>query len=320
MTGAASPRPARQPRRAARAARPSDVAARRRILLTGADSLVGARVLRGLLEASMEVVALAASRTDEDIPPGVIRVVANRTGTQWTDWAAGCSAAVHVGPGLGERPADDGGCFGVGPADTNALLAACQRHGIPRVVLVSCLGASPAAASARQRAAGAAEETLRAAGLAITVLRPAWLAAPGPSLVARVLHAVRAGRLVALYGGGAFPLQTIAADDVAGAVVRCLHDDSTCGRVFELVAGDPIPFVELARRLAAAAQQRLRTLAIPRRLALPLASLLRRRPGTVMTPDEILALWARNTGDAAAARAHFGALSGGLDLVPRAGA
>ncbi len=287
--------------------------------MTGADSLVGARVLRGLLEASMEVVALATFRTDKDIPPGVIRVVANRTGNQWTEWAAGCSAAVHVGPGLGERPADDGGCFGVGPADTNALLAACQRHGIARVLLVSCLGASPAATSARQRAAGAAEEALWAAGLAATVLRPAWLAAPGPSLVARLLHAVRAGRLVALYGGGGFPLQTVAADDVASAVIRCLHDDSTCGCVFELAAEDPVPFVELLRRIAATVQQRLRTLSIPRRLALPVASLLQRRSGTVLTPDEILALWAGRTADAAAARARFGPLSGGLGPPPEFG-
>lgn len=317
MTPIASPRPARQPRRTARS---TQQAAPRRVLLTGADSLVGARVLQRLLDASCEVVALATSRTDEPIPPGVIRVVTNRNGSKWSDWAAHCRAAVHVGPGLGERPADDGGCFGVGPHDTAALLAACQRHGIARVVLVSCLGASTAAASARQRAAGAAEETLQRAALALTILRPAWLAAPGPSLVARVLQAVRAGRLIALYGGGAHRLQTIAADDVARVVLHCLDDDSTCGRAFDLAAAEAIPFVELVRRIAPAVRKRLRILSVPRRFALPLASLLQRQPTAVLTRDEILALWAGSTGDVGAARAAFGVLSGGLDRLPEASA
>lgn len=286
------------------------------MLITGADSLVGARVLQRLLDASCEVVALARTRASETIPPGVIRVVADRTGTAWSDWAAGCSAAVHVGPGLGERPSDDGGCHGVGARDTAALLAACQRHGIARVVLVSCLGAAATAAAARQRAAWAAEEALRGASLASTVLRPAWLAAQGPSLVARLANAARGGRLVALYGGGRYPVQTISADDVASAVVRCLDDVDTVGRAFHLAGTAGVPFIEVVRLIAATTQHRARTIAVPRRLSLPIAALLQRRPSAVLTRDELVALWTGDPVDTAAAQVAFGILASGLDLSP----
>ncbi len=310
MTRVVSPRTARSPRRTPstrRNPRP------RRVLVTGADSLVGSRVLQRLLAASCEVVAVTQTRAAELLPAGVIRVVAEPTSAAWSDWAIGCCAAVHVGPGLGERPSEDGGGRGVGARDTEALITACQHHGIARVVLVSCFGAAADAASARQRAAWAAEDALRAAPFATTVLRPVWLAAPGPSLLARLADAVRAGRLVALYGGGTYPVQTVAADDVASAVVRCLDDRESIGRTFDLAGDLGVPFVELVRRTAAAARQRARTISIPRRFALPLVTFLQRRPTAMLTRDELLALWAGITADPAAARAAFGPLTSSLE-------
>lgn len=309
MTRAASPRTTRSSRRNSRTRQ--DVPPRR-VLITGADSLVGVRVLQRLVEASCEVVAVARTRASKVIPPGVIRVVADRTSGAWSDWVAGCGAAVHVGSGLGERPSDDSGCQGVGTRDTAALIAACQRHGITRVVLVSCLGAAVDAASARQRAAWAAEQALREAPLATTVLRPAWLAAPGSSLVARLSHAVRAGRLVAVFGDGRYPLQTVAAEDVAHAVERCLDDSNTVGRTFDLAGGDGMPFIEMVRRTAAAVRQRARIIVIPRRFALPLVSFSQHRANALLTRDELLALWAGTTVDSAAGQAAFGQLSSGF--------
>ncbi len=314
MTRPAPPRSTRAPRRTSRTRRGAPP---RRVLVTGADSLVGARVLQRLLDAGCEVVCVARTRASDALPPGVIRVVADRTSATWGAWAAGCSAAVHVGPGLGERPADDGGCQGVGVSDTAALIAACQRHGPGRVVLVSCLGAAATAASARQRAAWAAEEALRAAPLEITVLRPVWLAAPGLSLPARLADAVRAGRLIALYGGGHHPVQTMAADDVARVVVRCLDDRDTAGQTFDLAAGPAVPFIEVVRCTAAALRQRARTIVVPKRLALPLVAFMQRRPTAMLTRDELLALWAGNTADPAAGQAAFGPLASGLEPTPQ---
>ncbi len=313
MTRAASPRTTRSSRRNSPT---RQAVSPRRVLITGADSLVGARVLQRLIEASCEVVGVTRTRASDVLPPGVIRVVADRTSGAWSDWAAGCCAAVHVGSGLGERPSDDSGCQGVGARDTAALIAACQRHGITRVLLVSCIGAAVDAASARQRAAWAAEETLRAAPLATTVLRAAWLAAPGPSLLARLADAVRAGRLVALYGGGHYPVQTVAADDVASAVARCLDDGDTAGRTSDLAGGTGVPFVEVVRRTAEAARQPARTAVVPRRFALPLVTLMQRRPAAVLTRDELLALWAGVTVDPTPGQAAFGPLASGLEPPP----
>jgi len=309
MTRPASPRAPRTPRRTSSTSRHPQP---RRVLVTGADSLIGTRVVQGLLAASCEAVAVARTRASEVLPPGVIRVVAERTSAAWGHWAAGCSAAVHVGPGLGERPSDDGGCHGVGARDTAALIAACQRHGIARVVLVSCMGAAATAASARQRAAWAAEQALRTTSLATTVLRPAWLAAPGPALLARLGEAIRAGRLVVLYGGGSYAFQTVAADDVASVVMRCLEDAATVARTFDLAGGPPVPFSDVVRRTAAAAHRRARTIVVPRRLALPLAAFLQRRPTALLTQDELLALWGGTTVDPAAAHTVFGPLASGL--------
>lgn len=310
MSRAASPRTPRSPRRTSPSRRRP---APRRVLVTGADSLIGTHVLQRLLAASYEVVGVTHRRTDDHIPPGVIRVVAERASPAWGDWAAGCCAAVHVGPGLGERPSDDGGCRGVGAGDTAALLAACQRQGISRVVLVSCLGAAAHAASARQRAAWAAEQVLRDGPTATTVLRPAWLAAPGPSLLARLVDAVQAGRPIFAYGGGRYPLQTVGAGDVARAVEHCLDDSDTAGHTFDLAGGDGMPFIEMVRRTAAGVRQRSRIIVIPRRFSLPLVSFLQHRSNALLTRDELLALWAGTTVDSAPGQKAFGPLSSGLD-------
>lgn len=310
MTRALANRSPRTPRRASRTSPPRP---RRRVLLTGADSLLGERILRFLLEADWEVVAVSSTRTADTLPPGVIRVVAGRASPAWGDWAAGCTAAVHVGRGLGERPAEDHGGGEVNGRDTTALVAACQRHGIGRVVLVSCLGAAAGAPGARQRAAWEAERVLRASPVSWTILRPGWLAATDSCLPARLARAVREGRLIPLYGGGVDPVPTVAVEDVARVAVRCLTTDETVGRALELTAPNPLPFAGLVRRLNAGLRRRSRTIQVPRRLALPLATLLGRRASALLTRDELLALSTAVSADLSLATSLFDTLSAGLD-------
>lgn len=308
----------RSPRPSRRTARSPQLPAPQRLLLTGADSLVGTRLLRLLLDSSHEVVAITRQRAEGTIPPGVIRVVAERTSPAWHDWMAGCSAAVHVGPGLGERPADENRCEGVGAADTAALVAACARQGVGRVVLVSCLGAAADAPGSRQRAAWAAEEAIRRSHLAWTILRPAWMADAGPSLPARLGERVRHGRVTVLFGGGDYPLPLVAAADVARIALLCLDDQQTVGRVFDLVSGPMLSLLELIRRIAATVGRPARFLTLPSRWALFLPATVWRRPGRLFARDELLSLWRGATGETSQADAIFGPLVNPL-APPRAG-
>jgi uncharacterized protein YbjT (DUF2867 family) len=111
------------------------------------------------------------------------------------------------------------------------LAEAAVANAIGRYVMVSAMGADPAAAgddvfSAYLRAKGRADEAVRASGLDWTIVRPGRLTdEPGTG---RVRIAVRTGR-------GDVPR-----DDVAAVLAAVLHEPATAGRAFDLVTGEDL--------------------------------------------------------------------------------
>jgi uncharacterized protein YbjT (DUF2867 family) len=129
--------------------------------------------------------------------------------------------AAGAGPGSGperKETMDYGGAV--------KLIDAAKRAGISRYVIVSSVGADPAAPgddtfAVYLRAKGKADAALAASGLDYTIVRPGRLTdAPGTGRV-------RIGR------DG-----EIARDDVAATLAAVLHEPRTVGRTFDLVGGD----------------------------------------------------------------------------------
>lgn len=139
----------------------------------------------------------------------------------------GCDAVVFAagaGPGSGAERKDT---MDYGGAVT--LIAAAQRAGVRRYVIVSSMGADPDAPgddtfAGYLRAKGRADEAVLASGLDATVVRPGGLTNdPGTGRVAL---------------GERLPSGQVTRDDVAAVLVAILDTPSTIGRSLDLTGGD----------------------------------------------------------------------------------
>lgn len=199
-----------------------------RVLVAGSNGQVGRRLVRRLVERGH--VAVAMIRDPEQA--GALRelgaepLVADLTGDV-SDTPRGCDAVVFTagaGPGSGPGPkqtVDRGGA--------EKLVGAAERHGVPRYVMVSSIGAhDPAAGGPMQpylEAKAQADARLAASGLRWTIVRPGSLHdEPGDGLV----------RASAAPGDRG----PVSRDDVAAVLVAVLERDDLDGVTFELFDGD----------------------------------------------------------------------------------
>ena len=140
--------------------------------------------------------------------------------------------AAGAGPGSGpERKwtMDHGGAV--------TLIEAAKQAGVSRYVIVSSMRADPEAPgddtfAVYLRAKGQADADLAASGLDYTIVRPTGLTDdPGTGNV-RVGENLQSGE--------------VSRADVAGFIAAALHEPSTVGRTYDLVAGDR-PIEQAAR-------------------------------------------------------------------------
>ncbi|MDO9316007.1 MAG: complex I NDUFA9 subunit family protein [Burkholderiaceae bacterium] len=112
------------------------------------------------------------------------------------------------------------------------LVAACQTHGVKRIVHVSALGAATDAPSKYLRSKAAGEAILKAAGLDITVLRPSVIFGEHDrflNLFARLLAVTPVMPLA----GAAARFQPVWVEDVASAIVASIGDRTSIGQTVE---------------------------------------------------------------------------------------
>ena len=189
--------------------------------------------------------------------------------------AEGCGVAFHAAAraGLGGRYADYHRANVVG---TDNVLAACQRHGVPRLVYTSSPsvvfdgrdmeGADESAPYPRHyeayypRTKALAEQRVLAAngpGLATTALRPHLIWGPGDNhLIPRLLARARAGRLRRI-GRTNKLVDTTYIDNAADAHLlaadRLRPGSPVPGRAYFLSQGEPVPLWDLVDRILSAA-------------------------------------------------------------------
>ena len=132
------------------------------------------------------------------------------------------------------------------------LARACAAAGVRRVVHVSALGVGPDAPSDYLRSKTAGEAVLAAAGLDLTLLRPSVIFGAHDRFLNLFAQLQSVFPVMPLAGASA-RFQPVWVQDVAAAIVRCLDDDATIGRTYE-IAGPQVftlrELVEAAGRLS----------------------------------------------------------------------
>jgi uncharacterized protein YbjT (DUF2867 family) len=159
---------------------------------------------------------------------------------------SGCAAVVSAATGFSPGGA---GTRKVDAEGNRALIAAAERAGVGRFVLVSGHGAAADASMPLFRDKFAAEEALRASSMAWTIVRPTayletWLEATGMPLAKK--------GATQIFGSARAPMNFVSVRDVASLVLRALHEDALTGRVID-IGGPNLTLEQLSTALHAAA-------------------------------------------------------------------
>ena len=109
-----------------------------------------------------------------------------------------------------------------------------REAGVERFVHISAVGADLRSSSAYARTKAAGEQAVRDAFPTVTILRPSVVFGPEDQFFNRFAAMATISPVLPLIGGGETRFQPVYVGDVADAVVECLENPATAGRVYEL--------------------------------------------------------------------------------------
>ena len=172
----------------------------------------------------------------------------------------------------------------IGPA---RLARFAREAGVDRFVHISAIGADPRSSSAYARTKAAGEQAVRDAFPTVTILRPSVVFGPEDRFFNRFASMAMFSPVLPLIGGGETRFQPVYVGDVADAVVTCLEDPATAGRIYEL-GGQKIYTFRQALELVLNEIRRKRPFVnLPFGLAALQARLMAILPSPPLTPDQV---------------------------------
>jgi uncharacterized protein YbjT (DUF2867 family) len=168
------------------------------------------------------------------------------------------------------------------------LARACAASGVKRVVHVSALGVGPQAPSRYLRSKTAGEAVLTGAGLDLTILRPSVIFGAHDRFL-NLFARLQAVFPVLPLAGARSRFQPVWVQDVAAAVVRCLDDDTTIGRIFECAGPQVFTLRQLVQAAGRWAGHPRRVIGLPDALGVLQAGAMELLPGTPLMSRDNLA-------------------------------
>ncbi|WP_298829321.1 complex I NDUFA9 subunit family protein [uncultured Piscinibacter sp.] len=168
------------------------------------------------------------------------------------------------------------------------LAQACRAAGVRRLVHVSALGVGASAPSRYLRSKAAGEQALAEASLDLTVLRPSVIFGAHDRLLNLFATLQSVAPFVPLAGAES-RYQPVWVDDVATAIVRCLDDASTIGKVYECAGPDVFTLRELVQSAGRWAGCPRPVIGLPGGLATLQAMLMELLPGEPLMSRDNLA-------------------------------
>ena len=162
-----------------------------------------------------------------------------------------------------------------------------REAGVERFVHFSAIGADSRSSSAYARTKAAGEQAVRDAFPTVTILRPSVVFGPEDQFFNRFAAIAMLSPVLPLIGGGETRFQPVYVGDVADAVMKCLEDSASAGRLYELGGPKIYTFHELLDLLLSEIRRKRRFLDVPFGLAAAQAKLMSILPNPPLTPDQV---------------------------------
>ena len=182
-----------------------------------------------------------------------------------------------------------------------AIVNACRRQGVRRLLHVSALGASRDAPSAYLRSKALGEEAVLAASdLDVTVFRPSIVFGPEDRFLNLFAQLARFLPALAIACPEA-QFQPVYVGDVARVIAAALGEPESFGKRYDLCGPHRYTLRQLVDYVCRVTGRRRLVIGLPRGLAMMQAWFLERLPGKLITRDNIRSMQVPNVcGDASA--------------------
>jgi NADH dehydrogenase len=260
-----------------------------KVLVTGATGFIGPKVVHALRAQGRDVRALVR-RPDRatyiaglgaDVVPGDVNDPVSLQAA-----LKGCTHVVHLVAIIKGRPNDFHKVMTVG---TQNLIAAAKAEGVQRLVLMSALGTSEAAAATVPYFAAkwAEERDVAASGLEYTTFRPSFVFGRDGGALPTFMRQVRLSPVVTVIGEGLQRSQPIWVEDVAAIFATSVDSPQAANRTFELGGPDIVDWNGLYQTIAKVLGKRRKLVHVPVGLARTGARLTERLPGAPLSVDQI---------------------------------
>ena len=162
-----------------------------------------------------------------------------------------------------------------------------REAGVDRFFHISAIGADPRSSSAYARTKAVGEQAVRDAFPTATILRPSLVFGPEDQFFNRFAAMAMFSPALPLIGAGETRFQPVYVGDVADAVVTCLEDPATAGRIYELGGPKIYTFREVLELVLSEIRRKRRFVDLPFGLAAFQARLMSILPSPPLTPDQV---------------------------------
>jgi uncharacterized protein YbjT (DUF2867 family)/membrane protease YdiL (CAAX protease family) len=284
------------------------------IAVAGGSGFIGRHVVSRLLEAGWRVIVLARGRAS--LPLEIAGAELRRcdlAGEVDLAWLEGCGVLVNLVGIKRERPE-----LSWEQAHVELplrLAAAANAAGVEHMIHVTVAGSDrvepDTAPSSYLGSKARGERALRAldrgSSPAITILRPNVVYGRGDDMLRNLADSIRAAPVFPAPRGGRAPIQAIAVEDVAEAVLRCVERSRARGCSYDLVGPERPSLREIVARVSAALERRCLVVPAPLFVQRPIAAVLEKISDDPLITRSQLDLLARGVvGDPEPARAELG--------------
>ena len=278
-----------------------------KVAVTGATGFIGRHLVKGLLMAGHEVVALTHHRQPPAWNGGAPITAAASVDDMSALQAAfaGVEVVYHLVGIIAETRNKTFEVTVVG--GTANVISACRASGVSKVVYLSAMGTSPEAPSRYHQAKHRAETSVRQSGLHFLILRPSVVYGPGDGFVSLLASMVKGLPVVPIVGSGRYQLQPVHVDDLVRVMAQALKLESCWNQTVEIGGPEKLEYRQVLEHIMQVLGRKRPTVRVPLApLRLAVGALERVIKPSPLTRDQLIMMAMGNTGDISKMKELFG--------------